>query len=259
MDAAGDDISDAVDRASARQFTRWPFPRETIDVFVGGQTVQSIRAVCSNLSASGLGLLTTVYVAPGTSVIVSLPHALGGTDTVRGEVVRCTTKRGERFDVGVRLRELIDPMDFVRIDPFANMFVYEEVDPEQLVGSFALASTSMLDKEIWTRAFRGTRVNAVAASDALSLAQLGATLDLVAIEVGDENCRAGEVLLHLVKHGFCGRVMLIAPEPSDAVRHEVYKLPSHAVLLRPYDAEMLRKATAQALGVRRARGERDAA
>jgi hypothetical protein len=259
MDAESHDLSAAMQRASARQFTRWPFPRETIDVFVGGQTVQSVRAVCSNLSASGVGLLTTVYVAPGTSVIVSLPHALGGTDTVRGEVVRCISKREDRFDVGIRLRELIDPMDFVRIDPFANMFVYEEVDPSLIAGQLALWSSSMLDRELWNRSFRGTNASIRSTSDLHELMSFAPELDMVALEVGNEARKAGEVLFDLVKHGFAGRVMLIAPEPSEQVRHEVYKLPSHAVLLRPYDGEMLRKAVAQALGVRRLHDKRDAA
>lgn len=258
MDAEGFDEQQQLDRASARQFTRWPFPRETVDVFVGGQTVQSIRAVCSNLSASGLGLLSSAYVAPGTQIIVSLPHALGGTDTVRGEVVRCTAKREDRFDLGVRLRELIDPMDFVRIDPFANMFVYEDVDPSIITGPIAALSSSQLDRELWMRALRGTIATAIVTDVIEDVERIASTLELVALEVGKEGQHSGEQLLRLVKHGFAGRVLLIAPDPSDRVRREVYKMPSHAVLLRPYDAEMVRKAVAQALGIKR-RSNREAA
>jgi hypothetical protein len=260
MDADGpaNQVSPSGDRGIARQFTRWPFPRETIDVFVGGQTVQSIRAVCSNLSASGLGLLTSIAIAPGSQVIVSLPHALGGTDTVRGEVVRCVAKREDRFDVGIKLRELIDPMNFVRIDPFVNIFVFEDVEASRISGTIALISSSQLDREMWQRSMRGTCALTNICEHVSEVEGIAAKLDLVALEAGRANEPAGEQLLRLVKHGFAGKVLLIAPDSSDRVRHEVYKMPSHAVLLRPFDGRTAQLAIAHAMGLQK-RETREAA
>src|SRR5262245_46980315 len=71
-----------------RKYVRWPFRRACIrvDIIVGVHTISTLKYACRNLSGSGVSILHSAYMHPGTDCQVYLPTLTGELERFPGEV-----------------------------------------------------------------------------------------------------------------------------------------------------------------------------
>lgn len=222
-----------------RVFARWPFAQQFVPVREVDSPARTIVPMtCKNLSAMGVGLVSTRRVEVGRIVGVTLRSLVRGAVEVRGRVVRCESVSSDRYEVAVALEAPIEVREFAPTDPLSNQTVREYVDPVTLRGRVLVVSATAGDRAAFTRALRTTSMvvtSAASVSGALDIEKV----DIAVLTCNEGDEKPGSVLLDLYEHGFTGKVVLVVPERSPRVRQIVDKLPLAGVLVKPVDDGLL--------------------
>jgi hypothetical protein len=227
--------------ARHRVFARWPFAQQLVPVRdLGSPALKIVPMVCRNLSASGVGLVSSRSVRVGRAVSMMLRSVVRGAVEVRGRVVRCEASGEGRCEVVVALEEQIDVREFAPADPLSNLTVREMVDPLRLRGTVLIVSANAGDRAALARVLRPTRM--IVTSVASTCGRAGAAgVDVAILTANEDDAQPGSELLDLYDQGFAGKVLLVAPDRSARVRRIVDKLPLSGVLVKPFeDAVLLR-------------------
>jgi CheY-like chemotaxis protein len=192
LDAILDEVEsgDTSQPVLRRGFVRWPFRRETIEVRVldRGEPGPPLRVACRNLSRGGMCLLHSAFVHPGTRVEVLLPRERGAALPVTGAVVRCQHRRQMLHEVGVRFDRALDVSGIARLDPLAERFSIERVEPGLLAGTVAHVCASRTEHALVRRFLEGTRItlrHAVSLPEGIVLLEAGCDLVLADAELPD--------------------------------------------------------------------------
>lgn len=236
-------------RRARRGAARWPF--RVIGVVVRlarpDEPVVEVKMSCRNLSATGVGLLHSSFVHPGTRVSVGLPHPEKRREWVSGFVARCSHFQGVVHDVGVRFDAEIDIRGFVRPDPLHGLFVPEHVRVTDLRGTLLHVDDSTMDLEIVRHYLAPTPlVLRVARSGAEAQAILRAEpVGMVLLERMLPDMPATHLIRGVRDAQPEASVLMLSADKNDIVRKEVEKAGFDALIPKPIESETLLAAIAE--------------
>jgi hypothetical protein len=236
---AGDHTVAETAGAARREFARWPFEGvrlllERTDTI----TDEPAECFCKNLSASGLGLLASRPLAPGTPVEVSLPHRYRGMMRIAGILRRCEERSEGVYELGLQFQALLNPREYVTVDPLSNNFVVERVNPQDIGGRVAMFAFSRSLRARFCRVMSKTSAvyhQTDLMIDAGRLAAKAEVLLLGTAHTGD----AHAALRRISQRGFQGRVLAVAPDRSPRTRAILRDLPCHSIIVDDTQDEQL--------------------
>jgi hypothetical protein len=222
-----------------RAFSRWPFEGvrlllERTDTV----TDEPVECYCKNLSASGLGLLTSRPLDPGTPVEVALPHRYRGMMRIAGILRRCEERTEGVFELGIQFETLLNPREYVTVDPLSNNFVVESVNPQDIGGRVTMFAFSRSLRARFCRVMSKTSAvyhQTDLIIDAGRLAAKAEVLLLGIAHTGDPHA----ALRRISQRGFQGRVLAIASDRAPRTRALLRDLPCHSVIVDDTHEEQL--------------------
>jgi CheY-like chemotaxis protein len=231
-----------------RQFVRWPYRvaavKFTIQHLAG--SASTIYVACRNLSSGGIGVLHRAYVHKGTRVTVELPRVDGEVVPIEGIVVRCVHVSGTIHDVGVQFNTPVQARDFVNLDPFADGFTLEKVDPEELKGNVLYIEDSTLDQSLVRHFLRETQLRlqfATTKEEALKRVVEGFDLILCDYNLGDED--GASVVKEMRDAGITTPIIMVTADKSAQTRAKLIDAQANAFLSKPLQQSMLFRAVAE--------------
>ncbi len=236
------------EKAPGRAFVRLPFRVATVELKLvhPGQSEATVVVACYNLSAGGLGVLHSAYVYPGTKCLVRLPNVDGRKVDVPGVVVRCQHARGVVHDVGIRFNAPIEARDFVRLDPFADGFVLEKVDPEQLKGTVLFIGESALDQSVVRHFLRQTHVTLeIAATPREAEARVMEGVDLILCDNDRAAGDAATIVRTFRESGVPTPIIMLTADTSRETREMLVRAKANAFISKPLKQDMLFRAMAE--------------
>ena len=236
------------EKAPARAFVRLPFRITTVELKLThpGQSEATMQVACHNLSAGGLGVLHSAYIYPGTKCVIRLPNVDGRKIDVPGTVVRCQHAAGVVHDVGIRFNTPIEARDFVKLDPFADGFVLEKVDPEQLKGTVLFIGESALDQSVVRHFLRQTHVTLVLASTREEAnARVMEGVDLILCDHDRAAGDAAEIVVGLREAGVPAPIIMLTADTGKETREALVRAKANAFISKPLKQDMLFRAMAE--------------
>ena len=240
--------SEQAENKPRRDFVRWAFRNVSIPLTVvhpgGSNAVMNVA--CRNLSSGGIAVLHSAYMHKGTRCFVSLPRADGARMTIEGTIVRCSHVSGTIHELGVQFLKPIDPKQFVALDPFANGFSLETVDPEQLQGTVLYIEDSSLDQALVRHYLRETQIRLIVCDnveEGLKKASEGVDLILCDYTLGDS---VGSNFVPRARDaGLSQPILIVTADTSAATRQELIKVSATAYITKPIKQETLFRALAE--------------
>ncbi len=231
-----------------RQYVRWPYRVAAVKLTIQHQTGNpvTIYVACRNLSSGGIGVLHRAYVHKGTRVTIELPRVDGELIPIEGFVVRCVHVTGTIHDVGVQFNTPVQARDFVNLDPFADGFSLEKVNPEELKGNVLYVEDSTLDQSLVRHFLRETQLRlqvAVNKAEAVKKAAEGFDLILCDYNLGEDN--GAEVVKELRDEGITTPIIMVTADKSPSTRAKLIDAQANAFLSKPLQQSMLFRAIAE--------------
>lgn len=233
-----------------RQFVRWPYRVATVELRINHDTgTSTVYVACRNLSAGGVAILHRAFLHTGTSLDVALPKVNGDRTYVPGKVVRCQHLAGTVHEIGVKFEKPIEAKDYVRIDPFADGFSLERVNPEDLKGTILYVADTELDQSLMRQMMRETSLRVLNATDrASAAARASEAPDLIIIENTFESTDCGANLCTAFREAGVDCPILIATaDTSTLMRAKLANAAADAFLPKPIRKEVLFRALAEFL------------
>lgn len=236
------------DKSANRGYVRWSFRVPTLELKLihPGRSESSVIVACRDLSAGGIGVLHSAFVHKGTQCVVRLPRVDGGHADVDGTVVRCQHIGGVIHEVGIRFGTAIEVRDFVKLDPFADGFVLEKVDPERLKGTVLFIAESPLEQSLVRHFLRQTQLTLIVSTsceDALAKASAG--VDLILCDY-DRAANDGGAILSTLRHaGVSTPVIMLTADTSEETRTALICAQANAFIGKPLRQETLFRAVAE--------------
>jgi CheY-like chemotaxis protein/HPt (histidine-containing phosphotransfer) domain-containing protein len=231
-----------------RQYVRWPYRVAAVKMTImhasGNPAV--IHVACRNLSAGGIGVLHRAYVHKGTRVSVALPRVDGDVNEVEGFVVRCIYVKGAIHDVGIQFNEPVNARDYVNLDPFADGFSLEKVNPEELKGNVLYVEDSSLDQSLVRHFLRETQLRLQFAKDkaeATAKSSEGFDLILCDYNLGDDD--GADIVKTLRDDGITTPIIMLTADKSTSTREKLIAAQANAFLSKPLQQTMLFRAIAE--------------
>jgi CheY-like chemotaxis protein len=214
---------------------------------------------CRNISCSGISVLHSAYIHPGTRCTAFLPNATGsGAVAARGEVVRCRHIRGMAHEVGIRFDEPLDLRQVMRTDCLGDWFSLERVDPTELSGPVLCVAASEADRQLLRSCLTETNLAVVVAETAeLGLAKAvagtGVTPFAALICAHDPpGLDAAQLIEQLRGRGCRTPAVILLTERTADLRARIGPISDVAAVSKPLDAQMLLRALAEFLLLNRA-------
>jgi CheY-like chemotaxis protein len=243
------------DRATAqadslprRDFVRWPFRNASLPLTVvhPGGSNSMFNVACRNLSSGGIGVLHSSYMHKGTRCFIGLPRTDGQRVTVEGTTVRCIHVSGTIHEIGIQFLKPIDAKQFVQLDPFANGFSLETVDPESLRGTVLYIEDSALDQALIRHYLRETQIRLIVMSDveeAFKKASEGVDLILCDYNIGETV--GSDFVARAREHGLSQPILMITADTSPVTRQALIKAQATAFITKPVKQPTLFRALAE--------------
>jgi CheY-like chemotaxis protein len=231
-----------------RDFVRWPFRSTCIALTVEhpGGSNSVFNVACRNLSSGGLGVLHSSYMHTGTRCYVTLPRTDGHKTVVEGTVVRCSHVSGNIHEVGIQFLKPIDARQYVALDPFADGFSLETVNPENLRGTVLYIEDSTLDQALMRHFLRETQLSLIIVDtieEGLKKAAEDVDLILCDHHVGEGS--GGDFVAKAREAGLSQPILMITADTSALTRQELIKAQATAFITKPVKQETLFRALAE--------------
>jgi CheY-like chemotaxis protein len=241
------DAPDGNPPSSAREFVRWPFRREAIEVRLihPGGNVVTIRVACRNISRGGICVLHNSFVHSGSECRVMVPHPTRKVMEVSGTVMRCQHRVGVVHELGISFRTPISTRELFQSDPFSNTFSLEHVHAQELQGRLLLIEPSGPDRSIIRHYLKETRL-AIDAVGSLAEAVLGCE-GMDAVLASSELPETDPItLVNTIRQcRFTGPIGLIVPNASPETRARVAGLSLPVIIVQPITQDLLLQAMAE--------------
>jgi CheY-like chemotaxis protein len=238
---------------AAREFVRFGFRREAIEVTFqqpGGGNPITLRLACRNISCGGMSVLHSAYVHVGTKIAARFKLADGESLAANGTVVRCAHLRGLIHELGVKFTTQIPARDLVSLDPFADNFSLERVDPEKLKGTIVYVDESAAERKLIAHYLRGTslRLNAAASADeGFKFIEEGC--DLIACDFEIPGMPGGAFVQKIRDAGFDTSIIVVTADPTAVTRASLNSLRISAFLAKPFRQDMFLRAVAEFMSI----------
>lgn len=243
-----DEATEQSDKKPRRDFVRWPFRNASLPLTVvhpGGSNAV-FNVACRNLSSGGIGVLHSSYMHKGTRCFVTLPRNDGQRVAVEGTIVRCVHVSGTIHEIGIKFLKPIDAKHFIELDPFANGFSLETVDPESLRGTVLLIEDSTLDQALIRHYLRETQMSLIVVEnidEGLAKAAEGVDLILCDVNVGDAS---GTTFVQRAREaGLSQPILMVTADTSETTRQELIKAQATAFITKPLKQHTLFQALAE--------------
>ncbi|MEQ8769332.1 MAG: response regulator [Phycisphaerales bacterium] len=238
------------DAAVKRVHARWPFAQTSVAarlIHPGGTEIR-LSFACRNLSRTGIGLLHNTYVHAGSRIEIELPRSNGVTDTVSGEVARCSHRQGVIHEIGVRFDKEIPLPEYVRPDIFEGWLSFESVKPEDIEGSVVHADPSKIDRKIVSHYLRDTGVSLrQVESGADALKSIGSGCDLIVAEADLGDMSGAELVRKIRDSGSGTPVLVVGPELDAQTRSQMTASGVNGYLLKPFECDQFLRGIAEFL------------
>ncbi len=219
-----------------RGFVRWAFRSVAVSLSVvhpGGSSTK-FNVACRNLSSGGIGVLHSAFIYNGTKCVIELKGTNGQMQTIEGTVLRCSHVQGTIHEIGIKFTKPIDPHLFISLDPFADGFSLENVNPESLRGVVLYIEESTLDQAMVRHYLRETQVQLIVAStldDAMQKVMNGVDLILCDQNLGDTD--GAEVIKKLRESGLSQPILMVTADTSNWTRQKLITAQCNAFITKP--------------------------
>jgi len=243
-----DAMAAKVDSKPRRDFVRWAFRSESIPLTVvhPGGSSSVFNVACRNLSSGGMGVLHSSFMHNGTPCSVCLRDTAGKGVTIEGKIVRCVHASGTIHELGIKFGKSIDTKQFIALDPFANGFSLETVDPQNLRGTVLYVSDSPLDQSLVRHFLRETQLQLiVCATHDEGLAKAMEGMDLILCEYTLGESKGSDFVLKARRAGLSQPILIVTADTSAATRAELINAQATAVVTKPLLQETLFRALAE--------------
>lgn len=245
-----------------RDFVRWPFRQTSVKVQIlhAGGTPASITVACRNISRTGMSILHSSYLHTGTKCRVLLP--LPGKDDISmdGWITRCTHRSGVVHEIGIRFDRHLDVQLFLNPSPFTDWFSLERVKPEDLTGNIVCVDDSEIDRRIVKHFLRDTKLTCtMASSGAEALVAIDDSVDLALLDFHLGDMTGAELARKLRESGLKTPLIIVTCDTDAATPQTLESGDSSAFLAKPISQELLLRAIAEFLVVRKSDRNRNAA
>lgn len=240
-----------------RDFIRWPFVHASVRMKMhNGDGLQSEFSVaCRDLSKGGISVLHRSFLHTGTRVVMRLPTVTGKLATIPGVVCRCRHFQGLIHEIGIKFNEPIDVNEFVELDPLADCFSLERVDPETLRGCVVHVEDSELDQRIARHHLRQTQLRLrTAPTVAEGLAVITEGCDLVLCDYDLPDGTGADLLAGLAERGIKLPSIITTSDIAALTRRGLRQVNANAFLAKPIKPDMLMRAIAEFLAMNRSAG-----
>jgi CheY-like chemotaxis protein len=231
-----------------RDFIRWPFRNSCIALTVihPGGANSVFNVACRNLSSGGIGVLHSSYMHKGTRCFVTLPRTDGQKALMEGTVVRCSHVSGNIHEIGIQFLKPIDAKQYVELDPFANGFSLETVDPEALRGTVLYIEDSTLDQALIRHFLRETQIRLiVVATIEEGLAKAAEGVDLILCDYNIGEGVGSTFVARAREAGLSQPILMVTADTSPFTRQELVKAQATAFITKPVKQQTLFRALAE--------------
>jgi len=247
--------------AVGRRFIRRPFRQVRLPMQVrkpGDQAV-TFPVACRNISCTGISVLHSAFIHPGTPCTLVLPSACGDPVTVTGTVVRCQHLRGMVHEVGVAFDNPIDLHNVLGLERVGDWFSLERIDPGELTGTLLCVDDCAVDRQLIRYHLQDTSLLITSAEDSLTgLAKASTGFDIILCAYHMPVLDGPSFVEQLRSRGITTPVILLAHDADDAASQRLSHLSNVALLIKPVPRDLLLRALAEFLIVSRGRDGHDA-
>jgi CheY-like chemotaxis protein len=206
-----------------------------------------LTVACRNISRSGISVLHSSFLYPGTACAVTLPRCDGRTMQVTGMVVRCAHRRGIVHEIGISFDRPIDTKELLVFGLFADWFSMEVVDPSELVGSVLYIDDSPADRRLFRHHLRNTYLTVTTADDAQSGIELSPNGHSVIVCDYDLDGGAAHLVAALRSRDVQTPVIMITGDTASATPRWHARVNAQAYLAKPVGQKLLLRAIAEFL------------
>lgn len=227
---------------SQRDYRRWPL-RDTsiaVDMQQPGGTVTSLRYVCRDLSGSGVGILHSSFVYPGTRCIVHVPHPTKKSVPVPAVVSRCRLMQRNIHEVGIKFRQVLAVREFVNVDPFEGRFSLEKIDPASLKGTLLHVEDSGMDRRLIRHMLKETSLDVVSAENAeIALSRAAEPFDIILTDVQMPGMDGYALTRCLREKSVQVPILMLSAEESAGAADRARECGANACLVKPFTQQAL--------------------
>lgn len=230
-----------------RDFVRWSFQAISVPLTVtyAGGTTATMHVACRDLSAGGIGILHSAYMHVGTVCSVALRTVHGQLRTIDGRVVRCVHVSGTIHEIGVKFDKPIETKDFVQLDPFANGFSLETVNPEKLHGTVLYLEDSPLDQSLVRHFLRQTQIELMVVETVEEAIKRVSDADLVLCDYHLKGENGADFVRQARDQGISQPILIVTADTSASTREQMVKANASAFVTKPVAQETLFRALAE--------------
>lgn len=238
-----------------RTYVRWPFACPEVDLRVEqpGGAMTTVTVVGRDLSATGIGLLHSHFVYPGSPCFVVLTDKMGVQHTYPGKVMRCQHFSGVVHEVGVAFVNEIDPRQFIASDRIGQGPKLESLEPSRLTGTVLHIDDSTLDAKLLKHNLRETNVTVDhAGTFDEGLEKAGQTrYDLIIIDQMLDGTNTGVELMRTLREEQPNTACVaLTAHDSAQLRDQFKDVRVNAVMTKPIAADALMQTIAEFLSIR---------
>ncbi len=246
-------LLDAMDAKNAkntvdREFVRWGYRQQsvTIELRHPGGTVVRLPVATRNLSNSGMAVLHSAFVHPGSSCAVELEHQTMGTVEVEGEVTRCQHIGGTVHEIGIRFHHQIDTREYMSLDLLSEAFCLEKVSPDKLQGTIVYIDDCELDLKLVDKLLEPSFMSVQSTTDpdkGVELAQRGCDLVMCDLHMGETS--GVDLIARLREAGVRAPVLMVTADTSQHAKDQLRSGGADALVSKPLTHEKLLRAIAE--------------
>lgn len=230
-----------------RSHVRWQFRKTALpmQVFHAGSSATTIQVACRNMSSVGMSVFHSSFLHSGTRVVVSLTDIVGNTVKVEGTIVRCSHVRGICHELGVKFKHPIEARNFVKLDPFAEGFNLEKVNPQSVEGTVLYVDGSEMGQSLLKHFLRETRTRLRIAANVEEAARISAEgVDIILCDCAENGQAVADFVAGLRKKGSNTPAVFLTTE-VDAASTAKYKVAqASAIIAKPLTQDVLLRARA---------------
>ncbi|MFI4896462.1 MAG: response regulator [Phycisphaerales bacterium JB059] len=246
-------LLDALDARNAkhtvdREYVRWGYRQQsvTLELHHPGGTVVRLPVATRNLSNSGIAVLHSAFVHPGSACVVVLEHMTMGPVDVPGAVTRCEHIGGTVHEVGIKFTQPIDTREFMRLDLLSEAFCLERVAPDKLQGTLVYIDDCELDLKLVEKLLEPTFMSVRSFTDpeeGLDAAKRGCDLVLLDLHLGETS--GASLIKRLRDDGVRAPILIVTGDTSQHAKDALRSEGADAMVSKPLTSEKLLRAIAE--------------
>lgn len=229
-------------KKTLRTYTRLEYRDPYLELFL--QTIdrskRTIVVAARNISCSGISVLHSSYVYPGTFATAKLYKVDGTPLTISGRVIRCEHRGGIVHEIGIKFDVDIHVREFVRQDIHETVRVLEKIQPAQLMGKVCVVGDDrevLPDTQVFLKSTQLACEYIKTAQEALKTKLEDHLLLIACLDVGEMT--GPEFTKHLREHGFMRPIILVGQGGDNAMKNHIRLSTADGYVISPIQEQDL--------------------